>query len=204
LEPELSTILRTSIAAYDKVADETITAFQIYFKSALANLAPPFLRYDITDGLNLATAKQGESRNKERVLAGSGLYLIASDYQHELSASYKCRLEIDGLPVIYRGQARAVRKRLQGHLFNKAYRERFGSEALDRCLKLDEVAGNKGGINVDEAPYAGAKWVVVVLPMAVDVPIREFAEWGFDNAWGIPVASKETKKNPCGVSLDNA
>ena len=204
LEPDFSTILRYSISAYERVAITSISAFEEYFRSALATPAPPYKRYDITCGRNLITTERGESRDPDGVWAGPGLYLIASNYQHALSDPNECRLSIGGLPVIYRGQADAVKRRLQGHLFNKQYRARFGNAALERCLKLDEVEGNKGGINLDEEPYSKSKWIVVVLPMkGASGPIREFAEWGFDRAWGRPVASKETKKNPHKVGLDN-
>jgi hypothetical protein len=93
---------------------------------------------------------------------------------------------------------------LQGHLFNKQYRERFGKNALPRCLKLDDVKGNEGGINVDEEPFASARWIVVTLPLPGAQLTREFAEWGFVNAWGRPVASNEKKKNPHHMPLVDA
>lgn len=208
LKPELSTILENTTAAYAEFAKVSITAFAEFFHAKLksSKIPPPFMRHDIRDGRNLITAARGglEPIDQTPVLASAGLYLIASDYPHQLKRNFKCTLEIDGLPVIYRGQARKVRARLQGHLFNKEYRERFGGNAFPRCLKLDEVKGNNGGINVNEEPFASSRWCVVTLPLLGAELTREFAEWGFDNAWGRPVACNEKKKSPHDMPLDDS
>jgi len=203
---ELSTIVTETEAAYTQFAKNSITAFERFFRANLPTIARPFQLHEITDGRNLITAnrKRGEAPDRTGVLAGEGLYLIASDYPHQLQRPNECTLEVDGLPVIYRGQARQVRRRLQGHLFNKQYRERFGEAALERCLKLDEIQGNKGGINVDEEPFASARWIVVTLPLPGAELTREFAEWGFVKAWGRPVASNEKKKEPSDIALVDA
>jgi hypothetical protein len=206
MKSELSTIVDDTKAAYAQFAKESITAFEKFFRANLPAIMPPFRLHEITNGSALTTAnrKRGEVPDRTGVLAGEGLYLIASDYRHQLQRPYKCRLEFDGLPVIYRGQAKQVRRRLQGHLFNKQYRERFGDDALTRCLKLDDLDGNNGGINIDEEPFASARWIVVTLPLPGSELTREFAEWGFVNAWGRPVASNERKKNPHDISLVDA
>jgi len=198
LKSELATIVDDTKSAYTQFAKDSITIFEGFFRAKLPTIAQPFKLDHITDGRNLITAdrQRGEATDRTGILAGPGLYLIASDYPHRLKRPYKCRLAFDGLPVIYRGQAQNVRRRLQGHLFNKQYRKRFGDAALERCLKLDDVDGNKGGINVNEEPFASARWIVVALPLQGGELIREFAEWGFDNAWGRPVATNEKKKNP--------
>ena len=201
---DLSIIVANTEVAYAEFAKNSIAAFTEFFRAKLksSTIPPPFKRYDIKDGSNLITADrgQGEIVDRTAVYAGAGLYLIGSDYRHQLKRDFKCRLEVDGLPVIYRGQARQVRRRLQSHLFNKQYRERFGDDALKRCLKLDDVEGNTGGINVNEEPYASARWIVVTLPVPGAELTREFAEWGFVKAWDRPVASNEKKKDPSDIS----
>jgi len=206
LKSELYTIVGDTKAAYAQFAIDSITAFEKFFRANLPTITPPFRLHVITDGRDLITAnrKCGEAPDRSGVLAGEGFYLIATDYPHQLPRPYDCRLKFDGLPVIYRGEARQVRRRLQGHLFNKQYRQRFGEDALERCLKLDDVDGNKGGINVGEEPFASARWIVVTLPLPGAQLIREFAEWGFDNAWGRPIASNEKKKNPHYIPLIDA
>lgn len=136
-----------------------------------------------------------------------GLYMIASDYQPKLEAREGCTLQIEGLPVIYRGQADLVRERVQSHLDNKNYvetKKRKGQGAWTRCIKLDSEPGN-GGINFDAAPYGNYRWAVLVLPLRDSTTeFRNCAEWGFDTVFGKPIASNERGQGPAKSTLDEA
>lgn len=98
--------------------------------------------------------------------------------------------------MLYRGQADKVKERLESHLCNRQYKTRLKGKEWERCLKLDEVATNKGGITIDEIPFGATKWVVIILSMPDSTSeMRVLTEWGFDEVWGKPVACNETKKN---------
>ncbi|WP_155648945.1 hypothetical protein [Burkholderia stagnalis] len=140
----------------------------------------------------------------ENIWSGRGMYIIASDFEPDLETREGCRLQIDGLPVIYRGQADLVGERVRSHLDNKRYREMKkvkGQVPWSRCLKLDREPGN-GGINFDEAPYRNHQWAVLVLPLRkTTTEFRNCAEWGFDKIFGKPIASNEKKKSPTKSTL---
>jgi len=141
----------------------------------------------------------------DELLAGRGFYLILSDYVPQWKRQNVCSLKVDGLSVLYRGQADKVRERLRSHLDNRRYRQWKNEKEqspLERCLKLDEVKGNKGGINVDEMPFSQARWAVIVLPMSKSASqMREMVEWAFDHVFGRPVASNERKQIPHAVKV---
>ena len=63
------------------------------------------------------------SASFDEIWRAKGLYLIASDFEPDLDKRDGCSLQIDGLPVIYRGQADLVRERVQSHLDNARYRK---------------------------------------------------------------------------------
>ena len=137
----------------------------------------------------------------------SGLYMIASDFVPDLNRSEGCSLRIDDLSVIYRGQAHNVRERVRSHLDNTRYKqlkEKKKQDIWTRCLKLDRSPGN-GGIDFDTDPYLGYRWVVLVLPLQNSrTEFRNYAEWGFDEVFGKPIASNEKSKRPSKPALDEA
>jgi hypothetical protein len=129
-----------------------------------------------------------------------GFYLIASNYEHALEKPNDCTLLINGSAVIYRGQADKVRERIRSHLDNKNYAAQKADEKADvwtRCLKLDKVKGNNGGINITDEPYRNFTWTVLMLPLPGSTSaLRQYVEWGFDRVFEKPVASNERKKPP--------
>jgi hypothetical protein len=141
--------------------------------------------------------------NLNGLCAGRGFYLILSDYVAPWDRRNGCTLTVDGLPVVYRGQADKVSERLRSHLDNRRYSQMKAEKrqpAWDRCLKLDEVKDNRGGINFDEAPFNRVRWAAAVLPMPKSTSqMRELAEWAFDRVFGKPVASNERKSIPLAV-----
>ncbi|WP_114815417.1 hypothetical protein [Paraburkholderia kururiensis] len=136
-----------------------------------------------------------------------GMYMIASDFEPNLEKRDGCRLRIEGLPVIYRGQADLVRERVQSHLDNTRYvktKDKKKQGTWTRCLKLDRKPGN-GGIDCYVAPYQNYRWVVVVLPLRDSTTeFRNCAEWGFDAVFGKPIASNERVQGPSKSILDDA
>jgi hypothetical protein len=138
---------------------------------------------------------------------GKGFYMIASDFKPELARRDGCTLLIDGLPVIYRGQADLVRERVQSHLDNTRYRaakEKRNAGTWKRCLKLDQKPGD-GGVDFDCAPYRDYRWAVLVLPLRNSkTGFRNYVEWGFDAVFGKPLASNEKAKGPSESLLGEA
>lgn len=136
-----------------------------------------------------------------------GLYMIASDFEPKLEKREGCSLRIDGLPVIYRGQADLVRERVQSHLDNTRYKKTKQEKekgTWTRCMKLDKNPGN-GGIDFDADTYRNYRWVVLVLPMrSSTTKFRDCAEWGFDAVFGKPIASNEKVQGPAKSILDEA
>ena len=137
----------------------------------------------------------------------SGLYMIASDFVPDLKRREGCSLRIDDLPVIYRGQAHNVGERVRSHLHNTRYKDLKREKKQDiwtRCLKLDRNPGN-GGIDFDAVPYREHRWVVLVLPLQNSrTEFRNYAEWGFDEVFGRPIASNEKSRHPSKSGLDEA
>lgn len=120
---------------------------------------------------------------------GTGFYLIITDYQ---TAENKCSFEIDGLKAIYRGHCYTVKSRLKSHLMNDHYRSLLPETGVryDVCMKLDD----KNGINISAPPYNDFRWRVIVHKMkGSSKMIREQAEHAFDQVFGRPLGSKETK-----------
>lgn len=143
----------------------------------------------------------------DHVHRGKGLYMIASDFVPALDRRDACSLKIEGLSVIYRGQADLVRERVKSHLDNTRYvrlkREKAQSP-WTRCIKLDKSRGN-GGIDFDAAPFKAFRWVVLVLPLPNSTSdFRNCAEWGFDAVFGKPLASNERASGPSPSALDEA
>lgn len=143
----------------------------------------------------------------DHVHRGKGLYMIASDFVPALDRRDACSLKIEGLSVIYRGQADLVRERVKSHLDNTRYvrlkREKEQSP-WTRCIKLDKSRGN-GGIDFDAAPFKAFRWVVLVLPLPNSTSaFRNCAEWGFDAVFGKPLASNERASGPSPLALDEA
>jgi len=113
-----------------------------------------------------------------------GVYLILTDYK---KAENVCSLEVNGLKVIYRGHGVRLRKRVESHLFNKAYNNNKGGTDYKDCIKLD--GGN--GINIDEIPYKKHRWVVIEHRMAYSSKlIREQAEKAYDSLYFLPIGCK--------------
>lgn len=143
----------------------------------------------------------------DHVHRGKGLYMIASDFVPALDRRDACSLKIEGLSVIYRGQADLVRERVKSHLDNTRYvrlkREKEQSP-WTRCIKLDKSRGN-GGIDFDAAPFKAFRWVVLVLPLPNSTSaFRNCAEWGFDAVFGKPLPSNERASGPSPLALDEA
>lgn len=143
----------------------------------------------------------------DHVHRGKGLYMIASDFVPTLDRRDACSLKIEGLSVIYRGQADLVRERVKSHLDNTRYvrlkREKAQSP-WTRCIKLDKSQGN-GGIDFDAVPFKAFRWVVLVLPLPNSTSdFRNCAEWGFDAVFGKPLASNERASGPGPSALDEA
>ena len=119
--------------------------------------------------------------------SGTGLYVIMSDYQADKN---KCNFIVDGLKATYRGHCYAVKNRLKSHLFNGHYRRNLPEKGVryDVCMKLDE----NNGINLDELPYSGYRWQVVIHKMnGSSKMMREQAERAFDEVFSRPLGSKE-------------
>lgn len=135
----------------------------------------------------------------DRVWRGKGFYMIASDFRPDLAKRDSCTLLVDGLPVIYRGQADLVRERLQSHLDNsryKAAKDKRNAGIWKRCLKLDQKPGD-GGVDFDTLPYRNHRWAVLVLPLRDSkTEFRNYVEWGFDAVFGKPLASNERARSP--------
>lgn len=137
----------------------------------------------------------------------TGLYMIASDFKPDLNQREGCNLRIDGLPVIYRGQAHNIGERVRSHLDNTRYRQQkkeMNQDAWSRCMKLDRTPGN-GGIDFDSDLYRHNRWVVLALPLqGTNTGFRNYAEWGFDGVFGKPIASNEKSKGPGKIALNEA
>jgi len=179
--------------AQESLAIQNVRHFESMFKALPpSTLAKPYQFTSITSGPDL-----------KNIWAGKGFYLILGDYLPPWERSNPCTLSIEKLPVIYRGQADKVKERLRSHLDNRQYRAEKnarGQSPWERCLKLDEIQGNKGGINIEDAPFSSAKWAVLVLPMPKSTSnMRELVEWAFDRSFNRPVASNEPKKIPPAV-----
>lgn len=143
----------------------------------------------------------------DAIWRSKGLYMIASDFEPDLERREGCSLRIEGLPVIYRGQADLVRERVQSHLDNTRYeqiKQKKKQGTWTRCLKLDKKPGN-GGIDFDADTYRNYRWVVLVLPLRNSATeFRNCAEWGFDAVFGKPIASNEKAQGPGKSTLDEA
>lgn len=156
-------------------------------------------------GYELVKIKSPESFNA--IWRGKGLYMIASDFKPDLERREGCSLQIDGLPVIYRGQADLVRERVKSHLDNTRYvqmKKEKKQSPWTRCLKLERKPGN-GGIDFDADTYRDYRWVVLVLPLRDSATaFRNYAEWGFDLVFGKPIASNEKAQGPSKSTLEKA
>lgn len=192
-EPSLEELIWSYNKKQESWAIQTVMSFEKMFQDA-----PPSLSGAPWKFADLASA---ESFNG--LCAGRGFYLILSDYVAPWDRRNACTHTVDGLPVLYRGQADKVRERLRSHLDNRRYLQMKADKkqsAWDRCLKLDEVKFNRGGISFDEAPFNRARWAAVVMPMPKSTSqMRELAEWAFDRVFGKPVASNERKLVPQAV-----
>lgn len=180
-----------------KIELESVLGFERLFKEH-----PPAAN---TPGYEFVRIESPESF--DAVWRSKGLYMIASDFEPDLGRREGCSLLIDGLPVIYRGQADLVRERVQSHLDNTQYRKMKAKKKQGtwaRCLKLDQKPGD-GGIDFDVDPYRKHRWVVLVLPLRFSkTEFRNYAEWGFDAVFGKPIASNEKAQGPSKTTLDDA
>ncbi len=114
---------------------------------------------------------------------GSGLYLILTNY---LIQENPCRLEVNGLKVIYRGHGIRIRKRVESHLFNLQYNENKDRTTYSVCMKLND----DNGINIDRDPYSEYQWTVIQHPMTnSSKTMREQAEQAFDHVYLRPIGS---------------
>lgn len=156
-------------------------------------------------GYEFVEISSPESLN--HVHRGKGLYMIASDFVPNLDRRDECSLRIEGLPVIYGGQADLVRERVKSHLDNTRYvqlKREKNQSPWTRCIKLDKTRGN-GGIDFDAVPFQAFRWVVLVLPLPNSTSaFRNCAEWGFDAVFGKPLASNERASGPSRSALDEA
>jgi hypothetical protein len=140
-----------------------------------------------------------------KVFRTAGFYIILTDYPVEAN---QCRLTRGSLRAVYRGECAEVRLRVMSHLANTAYRQgveqsshrymqipknagrQFYKSAWPHCLKLEK--GGRSGIDVEDQPYAGYKWLVLAHPMVgSSQAVRKLAEAAFDEAFGHPAASRD-------------
>lgn len=182
--------LAAQIRAYNRdqeaLATNAIREFEQYFRGIPPSEELPYQYHEISSATVF---------DEKRIHAGRGFYLILSNYVPLLRSDHHCRLNIGGLSVLYRGQADKVKERLESHLCNEQYQKKKNGKGWTRCMKLDEVKGNDGGINFDKVPFNQSDWAVIVLPMQGSTSqMRVLTEWGFDRAWGKPIACKERKK----------
>lgn len=143
----------------------------------------------------------------KHVFRGAGFYVILSDRAVDGNI---CSLQRGTLRAIYRGECGGVRRRVQSHLFNTQYNADYKERSSNylakpknegksfyephwpHCLKL--VKGGPSGINIDEAPYSGHRWFVLVHRMeGSSQPLRQIAELAFDDAFGHPAGSRDVR-----------
>ncbi|MFC4931466.1 hypothetical protein [Massilia sp. GCM10023247] len=194
--PSLSELAWNYNNRLEYLAVEMVQELQCMFERHAPSTADGL--YQVIDIVSSASLRQ--------VRPGRGFYLIASDHLPPWERRNACTLTVAGLPVLYRGQAHQVQERLMSHLANRHYvqtKTDKGQAFWERCLKLDEVKGNKGGINVEDPPFDRSRWAVAVLPMPNSTSqMRELAEWAFDRVYGRPVASNERKQIPRRVEAE--
>ncbi|HJV86600.1 MAG TPA: hypothetical protein VJ698_14105 [Noviherbaspirillum sp.] len=142
-----------------------------------------------------------------KIYSGQGFYIILSDRPVDGNS---CRLSFGALRAIYRGECGTVRKRIQSHLLNSRYNAEYQARASRynadpknkgklfyephwaHCIKLD--AGGPSGIDINLEPHNRYSWVVLVHRMnESSQEVRKLAELAFDDAFGHPAGSRDTK-----------
>ncbi|GKZ02636.1 hypothetical protein ANS017_13200 [Paraclostridium bifermentans] len=126
----------------------------------------------------------------ENIIYGKGFYIILTDCKYNEN---KCKLEMiqDSIKIkaIYRGHCTQVKNRIESHLFNQKHNKSEKSTKYEVCMKIEE---NEQGINIDEEPYKDNVFYVIQTKMKNSNEImREAMEYGFDEKYGRPFASRE-------------
>jgi len=186
-----------------RIEDEFVAAFEaIYRDSTVAHdLGRPTSLVERTEILTTSDI--------DKVFREAGFYVILTDYPVE---GNNCRLRMEGLRAVYRGECATTRLRVLSHLANPTYRAGFEARSMrytsatrnagklfhekvwPHCLKLDGSDG-PSGINIEEPRYANFRWSVLVHRMnGSSQDIRRIAETAFDRAFGKPAASRENEK----------
>ena len=121
----------------------------------------------------------------EKLRYSCGFYLILTDYMAEEN---QCKLEVNGLKVIYRGHGVRIRKRVESHLYNNDYNKNKDGTNYTACLKLN----GDNGISLKNKPYSDYKWAVIQHSMTdSSKTMREQAEQAFDKCFYQPIGSND-------------
>jgi len=176
-----------------ELAHELIGEFERHFRAA-----DPMTRAEAV-GEFWSFTEIRQTEDFENITHQPGFYVILSDVD---LGDNECRLSVNDLPAIYRGHSSHIRERAMSHLDNDRYREmkdKKSQEPWSRCMKLLNIDPDyKGGINFDDADHRSSRWAVLTyaIPGSIEF-IRQQAEWGFDDAFGQPKASRlEKAKRP--------
>jgi hypothetical protein len=198
---KMKTDLANAIAATEaRIQSEFVSAFNAIYSSFTVPATFP----ETTHQINQISVSS--PNDLDTIESKEGFYIIFSDRP---VVGNTCKLATGQLRAIYRGECSTTRKRIQSHLFNSLYNAKFELRSSQyrndpknagksfyeahwpHCLKLDE--GSPGGIDVNQAPHNGFKWLVIVHSMrGSSQRVRQLAEKAFDTAFNHPGASRDT------------
>lgn len=132
----------------------------------------------------------------DQLYTGAGFYVIVTNCKF---SENQCTLLLKGkYKAIYRGHSASLRRRIESHLFNKAYSDGYEKRKKEKgysempftaCMKIENGIN---GINVDELPYSDFTWYVIQHKMpGSSEPIRKQAEAAFDAIFNKPFANRD-------------
>lgn len=138
------------------------------------------------DDHNFRITKITSFEDTDKIMYGSGFYLIFSDFNLD---NNKCEIEINNTRVIYRGHCSRVKQRIRSHLFKSKYDLNKINTDYKVCLKIDSKIN---GINIDDHIYSKYQWYVLTISMrGSNKLIRELCEKAFDKLYNKPIYSRD-------------
>ncbi|MDM0076921.1 hypothetical protein QTH90_21105 [Variovorax sp. J2P1-59] len=182
----------------NRIKDDFKAAFRRIYEgervpeASSVNIGSPLKRHEITSDSDI-----------DKIVSSEGFYILLTNYPVQENT---CRLHTPDLRAVYRGECTKTRQRVMSHLSNSRYHSTYHERAdayrlknpgkqyhedyWPHCLKLEP--GGASGINVNQEPYSGYQWLVLVHPMrGSSRPVRQLAEEAFDELFNKPAASRE-------------